>query len=74
MVNTSPEAANPNAMSKADLARMLSRVGNWPITVDMIEADVANGAPSNSDGSMSLIHYGAWLVSELAHSEGAGER
>jgi hypothetical protein len=67
MVNTSPEFANPNAMSKADLARMLSRVGNWPISVEMIEADVANGAPSNSDGSMSLINYTAWLVKELGH-------
>jgi hypothetical protein len=54
-------------MSKADLARMLSRVGNWPITEEMIEADMANGAPSNSDGSVSLIHYTAWLVRELAN-------
>ena len=69
MVSNSSEAANPNAMSKADLARMLSRVGNWPITVAMIEADVANGAPSNSDGSMNLIHYTAWLVREHANND-----
>ena len=67
MVSNSSEPANPNAMSKADLARMLSRVGNWPITVTMIEADVANGAPFNSDGSMNLIQYTAWLVKELAN-------
>ena len=69
MVSTSSEAANPNAMSKADLARILSRVGNWPITVSMIEADVVNGAPSNSDGSMNLIQYTAWLVKELANND-----
>ena len=67
MVSNSSEPANPNAMSKADLARMLSRVGNLPITVTMIEADVANGAPFNSDGSMNLIQYTAWLVKELAN-------
>ena len=69
MVSTSSEAANPNAMSKADLARMLSRVGNWPITVTMIETDVVNGAPSNSDGSMNLIQYTAWLVKAMAHDD-----
>ena len=47
MVSTSTEPANHNAMSKADLAKILSRVGNWPITVAMIEAEVTNGAPSN---------------------------
>ena len=48
---------------------MLSRVGNWPITVTMIETDVANGAPSNSDGSMNLIQYTAWLVKAMAHDD-----
>jgi hypothetical protein len=32
----------------------------------MLQEDVANGAPTNADGTMNLVHYAAWLVQEMA--------
>lgn len=62
----SPDRArvNPAAMSIADLARLLTRVGGEPIGEADIEADVAVGAPTNADGTINLVHYAAWLVRE----------
>lgn len=53
---------NPNALTLANAARLLTRVGGHPITVEMIAADLAAGAPSNPDGTINLVHYAAWLV------------
>jgi hypothetical protein len=35
----------------------------------MIEADLADGAPANPDGTINLVNYTAWLVRELANSD-----
>ncbi|HKQ49678.1 MAG TPA: hypothetical protein VJZ71_16515 [Phycisphaerae bacterium] len=59
-------ALNPNALSVDDAARMLSAAGGQLITAEMIQADLAAGAPVNGDGTINLIHYGAWLVKEMA--------
>lgn len=62
------ETLNPTSLPLADAARLLTRVGGQPITVAMLEADHAAGAPQNSDGSLNLIHYAAWLVKENSHA------
>jgi hypothetical protein len=58
--------ANPAALGVVDAARLLSAAGGQRITVEMIEADVAAGAPTNADGTINLVHYAAWLVKEMA--------
>ena len=62
-------ALNPNALSVADAARLLSGACGQLITVEMIEADIAVGAPVNGDGTINLIHYVAWLVKEMASGD-----
>jgi len=57
---------NPNALGVADAARLLTKVGSWPVTEDMIRTDVAAGAPENADGTINLVHYAAWLVRGMA--------
>jgi hypothetical protein len=57
---------NPAALSLTDAARLLSAAGGQRITVEMIEADVAAGAPTNADGTINLVNYCAWLVKEMA--------
>ena len=52
----------PGALDVATLARLLSAAGGQPVTAEMIEADVADGAPTNADGTLHLMHYAAWLV------------
>jgi hypothetical protein len=37
--------------------------------VEMIEADVDDGAPVNPDGTLNLVHYAAWLVKEIASGD-----
>jgi hypothetical protein len=55
---------NPTALPLADAARLLSAVGGQVVTVAMLEADVAAGAPTNPDGTLNLVGYAAWLVDE----------
>lgn len=56
---------NPAALTLADAARLLSKVATPAVTVAMLEADRAAGAPSNADGTINLVHYAAWLVMEM---------
>ena len=57
---------DPTALPLADAARLLSAAGGQRVTVEMLEADVAAGAPTNPDGTLNLVHYCAWLVKEAA--------
>jgi hypothetical protein len=67
--NSGVSGLNPAALSLANAAKLLSRVGGTPITEAMIEADLAAGAPANRDGSINLVHYAAWLVREMANRD-----
>ena len=58
---------NPQSLRLEDLARILSASGPKPVTVEMLQADLDDGAPMNRDGTMNLVQYVAWLVRELAH-------
>ena len=58
------ERVNPAALSIPALARLLSAAGGQRITIEMIEADLATGAPTNPDGTIHLVHYAAWLVGQ----------
>ena len=59
-----PRAANPAALTAAQLARMLG------VPEETIRRHVAAGAPASADGRMNLVHYAAWLNRELAKSDG----
>ena len=52
---------NPSTLSLADVARLLTKVGGQLVTESMLQEDVATGAPTNPDGTLNLIHYGAWV-------------
>ncbi|HPM24727.1 MAG TPA: hypothetical protein PLP66_12535 [Phycisphaerae bacterium] len=64
-MDTHDAKLSPTALSIADAARLLSAAGGQPVTVAMLEADVAAGAPTNADGTLNLVHYGAWLAKQL---------
>ena len=57
-----PTGLNPNALTLPNAARLLTRAGGQPITVEMLTADIVAGAPTNPDGTINLVHYAAWLV------------
>jgi hypothetical protein len=58
---------SPQALRLPDLARILSALGTRPVTVEMLQADIAAGAPTNADGTVNLVNYAAWLVGEMGH-------
>ena len=57
---------NPQALRLEDLARILSASGPHPVTVEMLQTDIDDGAPVNPNGTMNLVHYAAWLVKEIS--------
>ncbi len=66
---SSPGQVNPMAMPVADAARVLSAAGGRSVTPDMIETDIASGAPRNPDGTINVVHYAAWLMKETSTRE-----
>ena len=50
---------NPQALSLEDVARVLTASGWKPVTVDMVRADIDDGAPVNPDGTVSLVNCAA---------------
>jgi len=60
---------NPAALSLADAAKILSAAGAQRVTIEMLQEDVAAGAPTNADGSINLLHYAAWLNAKSAEGE-----
>ena len=57
---------NPTSLTVADAARLLTKAGGQPVTTNMLEADLADVAPVNADGTINLVHYAAWLVREAS--------
>lgn len=40
-----------------------------PLEVEKIRMDLEKGAPENSDGTINLVHYGAWQAKEMGRGE-----
>lgn len=57
---------DPAALPIADLARLLTAAAGQQVTVEMVQADIDAGAPTNADGTVNVVHYAAWLVSKAA--------
>ena len=60
---------NPQALRLDVLARILSASGGRQVSVEMLEADVEDGAPTNPDGTINLVNYAAWLVGEMGRGD-----
>jgi len=61
---------NPAALAVADAARLLAKASSEPVTEAMIVADIADGAPTNQDGTVNLVHYAAWLAMKTREDAG----
>jgi hypothetical protein len=60
---------NPMALSVTDAALVLTRTSGQTVTESMIREDIAEGAPTNVNGTINLVHYAAWLVKEMADAD-----
>ena len=63
-----PSGLNPQALRLEDLARILTALGPMPVTVEVLRADIEQGAPANRDGTVNLLHIAAWLAREAARA------
>lgn len=60
---------NPTALSIPNAAMVLSRTSGQTVTETMIRQDIVDGAPTNPDGTLNLVHYAAWLVKEASSGD-----
>ena len=56
---------NPATLTVEQAARLLSAVSTKAVSSDKLQKDVEDGAPTNEDGTINLVHYAAWLVKEM---------
>ncbi len=59
---------NPTAMTPEDVVKLLSRMGCGKVTLEMVKSDIEDGAPTNADGTIHIVRYCGWLVSELGRN------
>ncbi len=60
---------SPSALNLADAAKVLSKLFAKPVTEAMLREDIADGAPTNADDTLNLVHYAAWLMREVAGAD-----
>ncbi len=58
-----------NRLTPEQAAKLLSAAAKVQIPVEHITQDIAAGAPTHADGTISLVQYAAWIVRELAHGD-----
>ena len=54
------------ALTPDQLVDILAKAGSESSSIERLNLDLQSGAPVNSDGTINLIHYMAWLVGELS--------
>ena len=57
---------DPTRLSVEQAAKLLSAAAKVRVPIDQIAADMEAGAPQNTDGTINLVHYAAWLVKEMS--------
>jgi hypothetical protein len=50
---------NPAALTPETAAKMLG------LQVEIVQKHILQGAPAAADGTINLVHYGAWLNSRI---------
>jgi hypothetical protein len=68
-MNNPDAKLDPTTLSLPDAVRLLTAVGQSGVTVEMLEADIAAGAPTNPNGSINLVTYTAWMLLEMSRAE-----
>jgi len=56
---------DPNRLTVEQAAKLLSAAAKIRVPVEQIAEDLTAGAPQNSDGTINLMHYAAWMVKEM---------
>jgi hypothetical protein len=68
-VPTSHAKKSPASLDIDDVVRLLRASGSRHASAERVRADIDAGAPTNVDGTINLVHYGAWLARQVAAAE-----
>ena len=60
---------DPNRLSLDQAAKLLSAAGKIQVTARQLAEDIEAGAPHNSDGTINVVHFAAWMVKEMARGD-----
>ena len=52
------------ALTQEQLVDILAKVGCASVSMESLNADIADGMPVNVDGTINLVNYAAWLLRE----------
>jgi hypothetical protein len=66
----SEQSPSITAIKPEKLAEILRKSGSREVSAEAIAADFKAGAPICGDGTVNLIEYAAWLVSNHGGSDG----
>ncbi|TWT51047.1 hypothetical protein Pla22_38230 [Rubripirellula amarantea] len=58
-------SVSPNALTVEQLAQVLSGAAQRRVSIEHIQADIEAGAPTNADGTLSVLDYTAWQLQEM---------
>ena len=61
---TRPTKLDPQKLTTAELVKLMASSGHRTST-KQIDADIQAGAPTNDDGTINIVEFAAWLVSEM---------
>lgn len=59
---------DPTRLSVEQTAKLLSAAYRERIDTEKIRLDLLNGAPTNNDGTINLVHYSAWQAKEMGRN------
>lgn len=63
------QPVDPSRLSSGQLAKLLSAAYRERIAEENIREDLDAGAPTNPDGTISLVHYTAWQAKEMSRGD-----
>lgn len=62
------QTVDPTRLTIEQAARLLSAAYRERIDAEKIRLDLVGGAPVNDDGTINLVHYGAWQAKEMGRN------
>lgn len=58
------DSVNLSALTPLEMAEILKKAGG-SVTLDDIERDIADGAPTDAGGKLNMITYAAWVAGRV---------
>ena len=60
---------DPARLTIEQAAKLLSAAFRERIEMETLQTDIEDGAPTNTDGTINLVHFAAWQAKEMGRGE-----